>query len=73
MIELLELLFLLVLVIVGTPVFFISGVMIINLISEKIAIGNEFKYNRRKKEKNGLGGYNIFLALLTFSFIFFRM
>ena len=48
MIELLELLFLLVLVIVGTPVFFISGVMIIIHISEYIDIDNEFKYHRRK-------------------------
>lgn len=48
MIELLELLFLLVLVIVGTPVFFISGVMIISHISEYIDIDNEFKYHQHK-------------------------
>lgn len=48
MIELLELLFLLVLVIVGTPVFFISGVMIISHIAEYIDIDNEFKNHQHK-------------------------
>lgn len=48
MIELLELLFLLVLVIVGTPVFFISGVMIMSHMLEYKDSDKEFKYHQRK-------------------------
>lgn len=48
MIDLLELLFLLVLVIIGAPVFIISGVMIISNILEYKDSDNEFKYHQHK-------------------------
>lgn len=48
MIDLLELLFLLVLVIIGTPVFIISGVMIISHILEYKNSDNELEYHQHK-------------------------